>query len=180
MIEIEADPKCEACYRRWGAAWCLRENCMTPSPQLSAFIKRWESCSLTVYLDQAGLPTIGWGHLLEPGESAAPITQEEADALFDHELLHFADRVDDSIWVTVAQHQFDACVSMAFNCGAEAFARSTLCNYLNRGLLSAAADQFLRWDKVRVNGVLTVSRGLHKRRVAERAMFQYADYSGRP
>ena len=141
---------------------------MIHSPQLATFVKRWEACSLVPYKDQAGLWTIGWGHLMEPTDPLLTITQDEADALFDLELLHFSHHVEDSIWVTVLQHQFDACVSFAFNCGAEAFAHSTLCNYLNRGLLSAAADQFLRWDKVRINGVLTVSNGLHKRRVAER------------
>ena len=39
------------------------------SQQGLALIKRFEGFSPTIYLDAAGLPTIGYGHLLRPGEA---------------------------------------------------------------------------------------------------------------
>jgi len=150
---------------------------MMPSPQCSLFIRGWEACSLTPYRDQAGRWTIGWGHLLQPGDPLLPITQAEADALFEYELLHVGDAVD-ALVPRLYQCEYDACVSLVFNIGVGAFSRSTLLRRLNAG--GDAASQFLAWDKVTIGGVLTTSKGLHRRRYAEMMMFLYADYSGRP
>jgi len=150
---------------------------MTPSPQCSQFIRGWESCKLTPYRDAAGWWTIGWGHLMDPKDPRVPITQADADALFEHELLHVGDAVD-ALVPTLHQCEYDACVSLSFNIGVGAFSRSTLLRRLNDG--GDAASQFLAWDKVTIGGVLTTSKGLHRRRYAEMMMYEYADYSGRP
>ena len=78
------------------------------------------------------------------------------------------------------QWEVDALTSFAFNLGVQALSNSTLLWYYNGGMVPEAAAQFLRWDKMRVGGELVVSNGLHKRRVAEAAMFSLGDYSGRP
>ena len=41
----------------------------------------------------------------------------------------------------------------------------------NAGDAAGAADQFLRWDKARIDGVLTPLPGLAARRRRERALF---------
>lgn len=62
-------------------------------------------------------------------------------------------------------------MSLAFNCGAASVTGSTLMGLLNQGWVEKAAEQFLRWNKVRINGVLTESKGLAKRRAAEQRIF---------
>ena len=51
------------------------------------FIKGFESCRLTPYRDEGGKWTVGWGHLMQDTDPRDPITQVEADALFETELL---------------------------------------------------------------------------------------------
>lgn len=153
-----------------------------PSPDCETFIQGWEACSLVPYRDAAGNWTIGWGHLMQPSDPLIPITQDEADALFDHELLHTADGVGGLLGIPVSQQQFDALVAFAYNCGLGAFASSSLRAAVNAASFSAAADAFAPWNKVRdpSTGQLVVSAGLVKRRAAERAIFVDGDYSGRP
>lgn len=147
---------------------------------LAEFIIGWEGCELTPYRDSAGLWTVGVGHLLEQGAPLHPITQATADALFAADLLKIAGRVERLIFAEVEQHQLDALIDFAFNLGTNALAGSTLLKRVNAWRLNEAADEFLRWDKARVNGGLVRIDGLHKRRVAERQMFTLRDYTGRP
>ena len=134
------------------------------------------------YLDVAGNWTVGWGHLMEPTDPHVPITQDEADALFDHELLHFADGVGDYLAIPLSQQQFDALVAFSYNCGLGAFASSSLRTAINAADFAAAANDFAPWNKVRdpVTELLVVSDNLTRRRAAERAIFLDGDYSGRP
>ena len=59
-------------------------------------------------------------------------------------------------------------MSLAFNIGEGAFARSTLVNKLNAGDKKGAAEQFLVWK----NAGGRVSQGLLNRRQEEKAMFE--------
>jgi lysozyme len=126
-----------------------------------------EACVLTRYKDTAGLWTIGWGHLIKPGESYVKITKQEANAIFLRDLIAFENAVVDGVKVPIGQNQYDALVSIAFNIGVGAFLRSTLLKKLNRGDYLGAADQFLVWNKS--GGKLT--KGLENRRKRERALF---------
>lgn len=75
--------------------------------------------------------------------------------------------------VPMTTYQQDALISLAMNCGGNAIARSTLVRHLNAGLMSDAALEFLRWDKVK--GV--VMNGLTKRRLAEQRLFVTGVYA---
>ena len=132
------------------------------------FICGYEALRLRTYLDLGGKPTIGWGHLLLPGESYPDgITEAEADAILDRDLVPPEQEIHAHCTVDLSQSQFDALVSFTFNCGTGAFRSSTLLSKLNVGDTSGAADQFLLW--CHVNG--QVSAGLLARRKAERALF---------
>ena len=72
--------------------------------------------------------------------------------------------------------QFGALLALVFNIGAANFGASTLLRKLNAGDAQGAADQFMAWDKARVNGVLQALAGLTRRRKAERAMFLGQDW----
>jgi len=154
------------------------------SADCETFIKGWEKCRLTPYLDEGEKWTVGWGHLMAPtDDKTASITQAEADALFDFELLHFSDGVARLILMPLRQYQFDALVAFSYNCGLGSLATSTLRKRVNGGYFTEAAEWFAPWNKIEVpagSGNFVVSVGLTKRRAAERATFVSADYSGRP
>lgn len=134
-------------------------------------IKEFEGCVLKVYKDSAGLPTIGIGHLIKPGEKFTTLTQKQAEDLLKKDLKQFVDAVNKLVQVDINQDQFDALVAFCFNVGAGALGSSTLLKRLNAKLYDQAADQFLVWNKAKVNGVSTVIKGLSRRRQAERALF---------
>lgn len=133
------------------------------------FIKGFEQLRLKAYPDPGtgGKPwTIGWGHTkgVKPGDQ---ITEEQAEAFLSEDLAEFEAAVNSGVKVALAQNQFDALVSLAFNIGAKAFADSTLVKRLNEGNFRAAKDQFTRW----VFSGGKYMPGLHKRRTAEAEMF---------
>lgn len=76
----------------------------------------------------------------------------------------------------VNNHQFGGLLVFAFNAGLGALGQSTLLRKLNAGDVAGAAEEFLRWDKARVNGVLKPLAGLTRRRRAERALFLVEDW----
>jgi lysozyme len=131
-----------------------------------ALIKRFESCSLTVYRDIRGLATVGYGHrtLLDIGHT---ISQDEADQLLVDDCQRTVDALKACIKIQLSDNEFSACVSLAFNIGVNAFKNSTLLKLLNGGGLVPAANAFLDWDHA--NGV--VIPGLTRRRQAEKDLF---------
>lgn len=144
-------------------------------------IARLEGFRSEPYLDQAGLWTVGFGHLIKPGDGfwspSNPngkkyLPVEEARALYESDSAAARAAVTNSVRVALTDAQFAALVSLAFNIGAGAFASSTLVRKLNAGDYSAAADQFLVWNKYTdTGGNLVASAGLSKRREQEREIF---------
>lgn len=147
--------------------------------------------NIDAYLCPAGVWTIGWGHaIVDNGvqlKGAANqararqlypggITRAQASALLKADLIPRAASVSSLLQVKVGSAQFGALVSLVFNIGAANFAASTLLRKLNAGDVAGAADQFLVWNKARVNGVLTELAGLTRRRRAERALFLGEDW----
>jgi phage lysozyme len=136
------------------------------------FIRQLEGEKLTAYPDIVGILTIGVGHTGfvdgKPVARGMAITKEKSKELLTADLKRFESAVNDAVKVTLTQNQFDALVSLAFNIGEGAFARSTLVNKLNAGDKKGAAEQFLVWK----NAGGRVSQGLLNRRQKEKAMFE--------
>lgn len=133
-------------------------------------IKKHEGFSNTVYNDVAGLPTIGYGHLLTPAERLAGlryVTEAEATRLLASDVATAEAAVNSLVKVPLTQNQFDALVSFVYNVGSGAFSRSTMLKRLNAGDYAGAADQFKVW---RLAGGKVV-QGLVNRRTAEAALF---------
>ena len=144
------------------------------------------------YLDPVGIWTIGWGHAIPaPGggwlrgaanaavaRSLYPggITKAQAELLLRGDLVDTGRDVERLVKVDLDDEQFGALVSFTFNLGAGSLGQSTLLKKLNAGDVAAAADQFLAWNKGRVNGQLVVLPGLARRRTAERALFLGEDW----
>jgi lysozyme len=130
-------------------------------------VARFEGLRLAVYNDQAGLPTIGYGHLIKSGEQFSVITVAQAEALLDADLAPARDAVAKYVSVPLNDNQRAALISLVFNIGVGAFSASTLLRLLNEYDYIGAAAQFPRW--VYAGG--KVSKGLQTRREAEKALF---------
>lgn len=141
-------------------------------PQLIGLLKELEGLRLEVYLDQAGHPTIGWGHRILPGEAFTTITEAEALALLMSDTEWAANHVDRLVGPQLNDNQFSACVSLTFNIGVGAFNRSSVLRYIRADNFLDAAKAFLLWDKVTIDGELVVSNGLARRRAREKALFE--------
>lgn len=139
----------------------------------SAFdiIKEFEGCRLNPYLDTAGLPTVGWGHRIWRMSQTEEISQDLADVLLVTDVGAVAIALTRELGATqLRQCQFDALVSLAYNCGANV---ASYAPHLWAGVMSHAApinvaNCFL--DIVHdAKGV--VQPGLVRRRQAEAALF---------
>ena len=132
-------------------------------------IKEFEQCRLVGYLPTPDdVPTIGFGHTGPEVQIGMHWTQEQADFALAQDIKRFEKAVTDAVTAELTQHEFDACVSLAFNIGTGAFKGSTLVKKLNDSDYDGAALEFARWNK-QAGKVLA---GLTKRREAERELFE--------
>lgn len=145
---------------------------MTAKKGARDIIKELEGWSETVYKDSAGIPTIGWGHKILPGEDFTyGITKAEGEILLSKDIQFAENAVNYYVVVPLKQSMYDALVSFVFNVGAQAFINSTLLKKLNVGDYEGAAAEFARWKYVTINGEKVVSSGLVNRRAKESALF---------
>lgn len=131
-------------------------------------IRAFEGLRLTAYKCPAGVWTIGYGSTGSHVKEGLTITQGWADALLRKDVERFEKGVDELVRVNLAQDEFDALVSFAFNLGLGNLETSTLLRKLNAGDYSAAALEFKKWNRAGEK----VLAGLTKRREAESRMFQ--------
>jgi lysozyme len=132
-------------------------------------IAQFEGCVLHPYQDAVGVWTIGFGHTSGVGPHTLPLrSRAEALYLLRHDLnAHYAPPVA-ALPCHLTQNQFDAVVSLVFNCGPGCIGPGTTIGAaLRRGDTVAAANGFLLWDKA---GGHTLA-GLTYRRQRERALF---------
>ena len=147
-------------------------NLKEMSEQGVNLIKSFEGFSSVPYNDGVGVMTIGYGHVLRKKDKhLKKITEEQAVEILKEDVSIAVKNVNNLVKVDITQNQFDALVSFAFNVGVGNLKNSTLLKKLNQGDFIGAADEFLRWNKGRVNGVMKEMKGLTRRRVAERALF---------
>lgn len=153
---------------------------MTPttvSPSGIGLIKKFEGLhkqtsegDVRAYRCPAGRWSIGWGHC-KGVKSGMRATVEECEQFLQEDLNEAGNVVTRLVHVPLTQHQFDALASFIFNLGQGNFAESTLLRKLNQGLYDEVPEQLMRWNKARVDGVLTPLKGLTRRRTAEAALF---------
>ncbi|ENA9698530.1 peptidoglycan DD-metalloendopeptidase family protein [Salmonella enterica subsp. enterica] len=146
------------------------------------FIKGWESLCLKTYNDSEGYCTIGYGHLIErnkceniniPTDFKNGISEQKADELFNNDVPRFENGVRQAVFVKLYQHEFDALVSLLFNCGDSFFRKGkapNLIRKLNEEDYAGAANEFLDIT----NGG---QRGAVVRRNAEHNMFLNGVYN---
>lgn len=125
----------------------------------------------SMYLDSAGLPTIGIGHLIKANESwmlTATLTDAQVDALFAEDIA-WAEQATARLFPNVKrQNQFDALVSFVFNLGKPQVKNGTLDDLINEG--ASAESISAKWMQyVRSGG--SVTPGLVTRRAKELALY---------
>lgn len=142
------------------------------SEDAKTLIKSFESLKLKAYLCPAGKWTIGYGHTGKNVYDGLVISETLANQLLDKDIESVINSLKPVIKNTeLTANQFGAIVSLAFNTGPYAIKASTLIKKINSKDLLGSADEFLKWDKARINGVLKTLSGLTKRRTEERKLF---------
>ena len=145
---------------------------MRTSDEGVRLIQLYEGLRLTSYVCPAGVLTIGYGHTSAAGkptvEPKMTITKDEASLILRSDLGRFERGVESLVKVDLAQHQFDALVSFAFNCGLGALKKSTLLKRVNAKRFDEVPFEFMKWTK----GGGRQLAGLVRRRRAEVEMWR--------
>lgn len=126
-------------------------------------IAGWEGYKSVAYIPVPGdVPTIGFGTTkgVKMGDSIDPVTALQRK-IRDVEVFEGA--VKQCVKVPLAQHEYDAYLSLAYNIGSGAFCKSTLVRKLNAQDYEGACREILRWDRFRGEPLA----GLTNRRQAE-------------
>ncbi|WP_431210457.1 lysozyme [Puia sp. P3] len=150
---------------------------MAPSGNCIDLIKSQEGLVLHPYLDQASVPTIGYGTTRYPGGAHVtmkdgPITQQQAENYLHNDLQDTGVAVNAMVPQGLNQNQFDALVDFAYNVGTGALHGSTLLKLVKANSADPSiGDAFQMWDKIHVDGKLVVNDGLLKRRKAEAELY---------
>lgn len=110
-----------------------------------ALIRRFEGFSATPYADAAEKMTIGYGHLIRPGERFDRICAKQAEALLRADTEVAGKAVLACIAVSLSQPRFNALCSFTFNVGAGALSRSTLRRLINQGRHAEVPAELARW-----------------------------------
>lgn len=109
------------------------------------------------YVCPAGKRTIGYGHVILPGEKIIePITEEQAEDILEKDVLIAEEAVNKYVKIKLSQNQFDALVCFVFNIGKVNFKTSTLLKFINTELWDKIPSQFMRWvyvDKTKLKGL---------------------------
>ena len=135
-------------------------------------IQLFEGLRLTSYVCPAGVLTIGYGHTSAAGkptvEPRMTITKEEATSILRADLGRFERGVESLVKVDLAQNQFDALVSFAYNCGLGALKKSTLLKRVNAKRFDDVPAEFMKWTRAGGRQLA----GLVRRRRAEVEMWR--------
>lgn len=135
---------------------------MVTSDKGRKLLAKWEGDIHHVYRDQAGLPTIGIGHLLTRRElmanvvyikgAAIPldkdITEQQSLDLLAQDLKPAEAEVNNHVKVPLTQNQFDALVIFAFNIGEGGFESSSALRDVNAGNMSKVPADMAKWNKI--------------------------------
>ena len=168
-----------------------KQSVMALSAQGLADIKSYEGEGKNVYNDSAGLPTIGFGHLLDSnhdhkvsskewaaydalGYPRKDLTEAQEQELLVKDVTPYVDAMNEALSVPVTQGMFDAFVCFLFNTGsptAAAFLRTNIANMVNAGKYAEVPAAMYKWIHVTINKKLVPQKGLQNRRLREITQF---------
>ena len=144
---------------------------------LETLIKNFEGLKLTSYKDIGGVWTIGYGTTYNykykrPVQQGDEIDEATALKWLKIEINKKKDNIKKFIKIAINNNQLDSLISLSYNIGETALKNSTLLKLLNAGKDKViVANEFMKWNKAKVNGKLQVIDGLTKRRELEKKLF---------
>jgi lysozyme len=148
---------------------------MKPSQNCILIVKQFEGYFSHSYLCPASVWTIGFGSITwmdgQPVKQNQTIDMAGAEKLLMWELTKKSRFLDD-MKLNINQNQFDSLCSLIYNIGEGNFSKSTLLKKIkkNPGDITIR-DEFMKWNKARVNGTLTALKGLTRRRNLEANLY---------
>ena len=139
-------------------------------------IEQFEGFRAKMYKDAVGLPTIGFGTLIDSEDEkhllTETITKEQAEVLLRKELVMIENKMKIMVTKPLSQNQYDALVSFAYNLGINNLKSSTLLKKVNVNPADKSiAKEFMKW--VHAGG--KVLKGLEIRRKAESDLYFKVD-----
>lgn len=132
-------------------------------------IRKSEGLRLKSYY-LAGQWLIGYGHAGTAREGMT-ITAADADRLLIADVKDAEKAVRRVVAVPLNENEFSALVSLAYNMGPAAFAKTQVLRRLNRGDRTGAADALRYLVSADINGDRVELDALKRRRAAERGLF---------
>lgn len=146
------------------------------------FIAEFEGCYLKAYKDQAGIPTIGIGTIKYPTGKAVKMgdvcSVEDAQRWLEFELSEksaYFNKVLLELNLILKQCEFDALLSFFYNVGiGKCYQGTTMGDAIYSKNKHSMAEAFLVYNKFTWYGIKRASKGLDRRRKAERKLFQGA------
>ena len=141
---------------------------MTTGKNGILLIEEFEGFRANAYKDAVGLPTIGFGTLIDSEEEKQLLTEtiskDQAEGLLRKELAMIEKKFTIMVTSKVNQNQYDALVSIAYNLGINNLKSSTLLKKVNHNPADVTIrDEFNKW--IHAGG--KVLQGLVRRRKAE-------------
>lgn len=142
------------------------------------FIAKKEVFVPKTYPDAVGKITVGYGHVVLPGENFdSGLSKSQAWSLLEKDSQKFVNVVNKSITVPLNQNEFDALTSFSFNLG-QLSSTSSIYQTINSGTKDPEKikNVFGLYNKGRINGKYEVLPGLVNRRADEANLFLYGKY----
>lgn len=135
-------------------------------------IKYFEGFKAKMYLCPAGLPTIGYGTLIDTVSEqylkGITINESQATDLLKADCAFFEKSIDKYVIKPLNQNQFDALVCFIYNVGPDNFRKSTMLKKININPSDPTIkDEFMKWN--RAGG--KVLKGLTNRRTMEADLY---------
>lgn len=146
---------------------------MSPSTKALEIITHFEGFKANAYKDPVGIWTIGFGTIRvdgKPVKEGMTCTMQQAREWMMEELQAVTPKIERVCTVQLTQPQLDALASFVYNLGIGNFQSSSLLKKIN-AREPIVEDLFTRWNKARVDGVLTPLPGLTRRRQSEFYLF---------
>lgn len=128
----------------------------------------FEGLRTSTYFDVGGVPTACFGETrnIKVGDKFTP--EQCREMLADRIIQDFGPGVDRCIHHALPDKRKAAYTSFAYNVGVQAFCGSSAARLENVGKYAEACESMMKWNKIKVAGVLVYSPGLNNRRTQER------------